>query len=550
MLKIAILAERYAPDLKWYVDVVIKLITAAGAFVTDDIWFRVVQIVANNEDLQDYASVQCYERLKDPNLHENGVKLAAYVLGEFGHAIRDESITGADVFERMLNKFKIASPVTKALMLTAFIKMANSYKELTGPIVDVFRSCSTSMDMEVQQRATEFSALTKQPEHIFKEALDVMPPYSRENLLDRSLKRLTKASADRDVWAENKADGDGPEPEQNNAEDIGGDVDADVVESAPSAAAPAAPAAAPMGSLIPGLDALLSGGVSSASASSSTGSTSASSSSSTNVFSFLEGTDNLEPGFPPQKSSLVVDVLRGDGIVIYESRDLNVAAKTMVEDGHTAKMILLVRNDSSSELTNITIQLPAAESLRAEAKSTSIARIGAGESERFHIRWTVLRPFESPPPMRLVFNAGSMGGEQVTLQLRLPLLLSTFCTPREVEGTKFIEVWKRLGNESLAKMAMQSYLAPAEVHALATKALGLAVVSGADANENNVCLAGQFVTATKNPEGHNVVIAILARIETIPNNNKIRVTVHAAHQQVSSAVMKAVQALFRATPFE
>lgn len=35
-----------------YVDVILQLIDKAGDFVSDDIWFRVVQYVTNNEDLQ------------------------------------------------------------------------------------------------------------------------------------------------------------------------------------------------------------------------------------------------------------------------------------------------------------------------------------------------------------------------------------------------------------------------------------------------------------------------------------------------------------------
>ena len=43
MLKIAILAEKFAEDLIWYIDVVIKLTsTSAADFVTDDIWYRII----------------------------------------------------------------------------------------------------------------------------------------------------------------------------------------------------------------------------------------------------------------------------------------------------------------------------------------------------------------------------------------------------------------------------------------------------------------------------------------------------------------------------
>lgn len=42
MLKIAILAEKYADDLIWYIDVVVRLVNSSGDYVTDDIWYRII----------------------------------------------------------------------------------------------------------------------------------------------------------------------------------------------------------------------------------------------------------------------------------------------------------------------------------------------------------------------------------------------------------------------------------------------------------------------------------------------------------------------------
>lgn len=42
VLKIAILAERFAPNLTWYLDVMIRLMSNSGDYITDDIWFRVI----------------------------------------------------------------------------------------------------------------------------------------------------------------------------------------------------------------------------------------------------------------------------------------------------------------------------------------------------------------------------------------------------------------------------------------------------------------------------------------------------------------------------
>ena len=45
VLKVAILAEKFAINLSWYIDVIIKLIEYAGDYVDEDLWFRVAQMV-------------------------------------------------------------------------------------------------------------------------------------------------------------------------------------------------------------------------------------------------------------------------------------------------------------------------------------------------------------------------------------------------------------------------------------------------------------------------------------------------------------------------
>ncbi len=61
VLKVAILAEKYATDYTWYVDVILNLIRIAGDYVSDEVWFRVIQIVINREDVQGYAAKTVFE---------------------------------------------------------------------------------------------------------------------------------------------------------------------------------------------------------------------------------------------------------------------------------------------------------------------------------------------------------------------------------------------------------------------------------------------------------------------------------------------------------
>lgn len=55
VLKIAILAEKFAANYAWYVNTILTLIASAPDDVPDDIWFRIVQIVTNHDDIQEYA---------------------------------------------------------------------------------------------------------------------------------------------------------------------------------------------------------------------------------------------------------------------------------------------------------------------------------------------------------------------------------------------------------------------------------------------------------------------------------------------------------------
>lgn len=97
VLKVAILAERFAVNLSWYIDVIIKLIEYAGDYTSEDLWFRVAQMVTGfasdnetteqDENLKKYAALRIVDIMKKPILHETLIKIGAYILSEFGYLI-------------------------------------------------------------------------------------------------------------------------------------------------------------------------------------------------------------------------------------------------------------------------------------------------------------------------------------------------------------------------------------------------------------------------------------------------------------------------------
>ena len=68
-------------------DVAVRLIALAGDYVAEDVWWRIVQIVTNNDSVQAYAAGKVFVEMKNPHVHHNMVKLACHILGEYGDLI-------------------------------------------------------------------------------------------------------------------------------------------------------------------------------------------------------------------------------------------------------------------------------------------------------------------------------------------------------------------------------------------------------------------------------------------------------------------------------
>lgn len=162
VLKIAILAEKYVPAYPWYVDVMLNLVKQAGDHVATEVWHRVVQIIINHQEVQDYAAKTCYEALLDPSAHENMIGMGGYVLGEFGHLIANDPNSGPlkqlDVVQM---HYPMVSTDTRALLLSTYAKLANLFPEIKPQVLQVLKSDSfvRNSDAELQQRANEYVQL-------------------------------------------------------------------------------------------------------------------------------------------------------------------------------------------------------------------------------------------------------------------------------------------------------------------------------------------------------------------------------------------------------
>ena len=234
VLKIAILAETFAPTLTWYLDVIIRLMSKSGDYITDDIWWRLCQVVTGfteeedpkieeqNRELQSYAIDAMVNAAEDPNIHENLIKLILYISSEFGIRKGKEDPTPEEaervtsqrqvIFEILCEKFQGSEGESKCMMLSFFGKLAselmiekeiegeldNHEQEMINQIFAMFEENLECLDVEVQKRSTEYLQILQQGDiEVIEKVFFPLPLYPRkmkENnpLLSKMMQMLAK----------------------------------------------------------------------------------------------------------------------------------------------------------------------------------------------------------------------------------------------------------------------------------------------------------------------------------------------------------------------
>ena len=226
VLKVAILAEKYASDYTWYVDVILNLIRIAGDYVSEEVWYRVIQIVINREDVQGYAAKTVFEALQAPACHENMVKVSGYILGEFGNLIAGDSRSSPLIqFQLLHSKYHLCTVPTRALLLTTYVKFINLFPEIRSDIQTVLRQDSNvrSADAELQQRTVEYLQLSQiASTDVLATVLEEMPPFpERESSILAILKKKKPGMSESIISATKEFKANEPVKSNGNADLLG-----------------------------------------------------------------------------------------------------------------------------------------------------------------------------------------------------------------------------------------------------------------------------------------------------------------------------------------
>jgi AP-2 complex subunit alpha len=421
VLKIAILTEKYATDIQWYVDISLRLIAMAGDHVSDEVWQRVIQIVTNNEELQVYAAQNTLQYVKADHCHETLVKIGSYILGEFGHLIADsKGCSPIEQFLALQSKLQACSPSTRAMILSSFVKYVNLFPEIRPQLLQVFRAYSHTLDSELQQRACEYLALATLPaDDLLRTVCDEMPPFpERASALLSRLHQKHAGTTEKRTWVVGGKDANADPKEFNLVMNTGLKRSFTTNERNGPRPPSTANGSNPEANELAGLD-MTEPQIKSKAPN-------------------LASADHLSPDWEPGYNKLL---LRPEG-VLYEDIQIQVGLRTEYR-GQMGCVILYFTNKSSSPIGSFTTTLDnrSSETLKIDTKSLPDSTIAPEAQSQQMIMCEAQATFSHPPTIRISYLAGALQA----LTLQLPIVIHKFMDAAELSSEDFFKRWRQIG---------------------------------------------------------------------------------------------------------
>ncbi|KAJ5332190.1 uncharacterized protein N7506_005973 [Penicillium brevicompactum] len=171
--QIGIAADRFAPNKRWHMDTILRVLKLAGNYVKEQILSSFVRLIATSPDLQTYAVQKLYSSLKE-DISQEGLTLAAtWTIGEYADSllqggqyeeeelvkeVRESDIV--DVFTNILNS-TYATQIAVEYIITAAMKLT---VRMSDPaqierLRRLLSSRTADLSVEIQQRAVEYTNL-------------------------------------------------------------------------------------------------------------------------------------------------------------------------------------------------------------------------------------------------------------------------------------------------------------------------------------------------------------------------------------------------------
>ncbi|KAG7278851.1 hypothetical protein CRUP_010414 [Coryphaenoides rupestris] len=439
--------------------------TADYSIREEIVWYRVIQIVINRDDVQGYAAKTVFEALQAPACHENLVKVGGYILGEFGNLIAGDSRSSPLVqFKLLHSKFHLCSVPTRALLLSSYIKFINLFPEVKAIIQEVLRSDSQlrNADVELQQRAVEYLRLSCiASTDILATVLEEMPPFpERESSILAKLKRKKGPG--------NLPNIDDARQEREKERSLNGSAEHSSDTAASKASlypatnllGPTAPPPSTGGSLL--VDVF-----------------------SDSLLAITPTPLDMSPATTAVSDENFSRFICKNNGVLYENQLLQIGLKSEYRQ-NLGRIYVFFGNKTSTQFLNFT------SSLNVHTKPAE-PTIDAGAQVQQILNIECISDFTDAPVLDIQFR---YGGTLQNFGVKLPVMLNKFFQPTEMASQDFFQRWKQLGapQQEVQKIFKAKHAMDTEVTKAKIIGFGTALLDGVDPNPTNFVGAGVIHT--------------------------------------------------------
>ncbi|ORX99519.1 putative alpha-adaptin C [Basidiobolus meristosporus CBS 931.73] len=489
-LKIAILTEKFAADYEWYVDTMLQLISSAGDHISDEVWYRVVQIITNNENLQEYAVRSILHTLNQVNCHENALRIGGYVLGEFGHLVANEGgCSPIEQFRTLHSKFNMCSASTRALLLSTYLKFVNLFPEIKEEVLGVFYQYRHVLDVELQQRACEYLVLANFPdEELIQTVCEEMPPFQeRESALMSRLQKKVGETEDKRTWSIAGKDTVREKKfgELNGATNGQQDL-LDLFDNAPLQGA---------GSVVG-----------------------------------PAGEVTVDADYENKYRTLIYT---SEG-VLYEDAEVQIGIKSEYH-GHLGRIAIFLGNKSATHFTQLKVNVDSIAGLSVETTQQAPDSLAPYAQAQQLLSVECQNLFQESVGLQLAYQGSAMRA----LELKLPIVLNKFLEPVQMTGPDFFVRWKQIGGPPKESQVVFASKEPIDIEKVKRIAHGcqFGLLDGVDPNANNLVGVSVFNTSQAGKVG------CLLRLEPSLEQQMYRLTIRTTNDLVTSQLRANLQTL-------
>lgn len=221
-IQTCIAAEKFAPNKRWHIDTVLRVFKLAGNFASEQIISQFIALVSNTENMHLYTVQKIYLLLRSDITQEALTLAGSWVIGEYGDELLKAGTFEEDEVKHEVNESAViqifesimystyATQTVQEYVLDALVKLSTRISDPAQieRVRRLIESQTTALDVEIQQRAVEYSALFGHDE-IRRGVLEKMP--AAEIREDKKLtveKKSTKSTASAPVVAKAKTETD------------------------------------------------------------------------------------------------------------------------------------------------------------------------------------------------------------------------------------------------------------------------------------------------------------------------------------------------------